>query len=64
MFPRKPTKTAFGKANRSDFYYFLISNLPIRCGSHKETGFDFLGAIIVISISAALVVLMRLLLAN
>ncbi len=64
MISRKPTKIAFGKANRSDFYYFLISKLPVKCGSRKETGFDFLGAIIVVSLLAGLLVLMRCMLAK
>lgn len=64
MFPRKSTKAVFGKANRSDFYYFLISKLPVKCGSRRETGFDFLGAIIVVSLLAGLVILMRCMLAN
>jgi len=56
------TKTVFGKAHRSGFHYFVTTVLPVN--RTREAGFDVLGGIMVISLSAGVVLLMRLILAN
>jgi hypothetical protein len=62
MFTHKLMKVVFDKANRSGFHYFLTSVLPV--GRAPEAGFDVLGVVMVVSLSAGVVLLMRLLLAN
>jgi hypothetical protein len=64
MFLRKTMKTVFGKINRSEFYYFIISNLPVKRVTEMETGFDFLGEMMVISLLAGVVFFMRFLLGS
>jgi hypothetical protein len=55
-------KAVFGKADRSGFHYFVTPGLPMN--RTPEAGFDFLGGVIVASLSVGVVLLMRLLLAN
>jgi hypothetical protein len=55
-------KAVFGKANRSGFYYFATPVLPVN--RIPEAGFEFLGGVIVVSLSVGVVLLMRLLLAH
>jgi hypothetical protein len=55
-------KAVFGKADRSSFHYFVTSLLPMN--HTPEAGFDFLGGVIVVSLSVGVVLLMRLLLAH
>jgi hypothetical protein len=52
----------FGKADRSRFHYFVTPVLPTNRTS--EAGFDFLGGVMVVSLSVGVVLLMRLLLAH
>ena len=52
-------KAVFRKVRRSDLYYLMIWNLRVRKASHRETGLDALGALMVIGLLAGLVVLMR-----
>jgi hypothetical protein len=62
MLPHEMMKTASGKINRSGFHHFLTSVLPVnRTG---EVGRDVLGGVIVVILSAAVVLLMRLILGN
>jgi hypothetical protein len=56
------TKAVFGQANRSGFLYCVTPVLPRHRTS--EAGFDVLGGVMVVSLSAIAVLLMRLLLAN
>ena len=56
------TKAVFGKADRSDFLYFVNPVLPRN--RTPEAGFDVLGAVMVVSLSAGIMLLMRLILAN
>ena len=62
MSAHKMTKAVFGKANRSDFHYLLIPVLPK--DRTPEAGSDVLGVVMVVSLSAAVVLLMRLLLVS
>jgi hypothetical protein len=62
MSAHKLMKAVFGKANRSGFHYFLTSSLPVRRA--PEAGFDVLGVVMVVSLSAGVVLLMRLILIN
>jgi hypothetical protein len=62
MSTHKLMKAVFGKADRSRFHYFVIPVLPIN--RTPEAGFDFLGGVIVVSLSVGVVLLMRLLLAH
>lgn len=62
MFTHKLMKTVFGKAKRNGFHYLLTSVLPVSRAS--EAGFDVLGGIMVVSLSAGVVLLMRLILTN
>ena len=55
-------KVVFGKADRSRFHYFVTPALPMN--RTPEAGFDFLGGVIVVSLSMGVVLLMRLLLAH
>ncbi|MGD0208523.1 MAG: hypothetical protein ABSC89_13055 [Verrucomicrobiota bacterium] len=55
-------KSVFGKADRSGFHYFVTPVLPMNRTS--EAGFDFLGGVIVVSLSVGVMLLMRLLLAH
>ncbi|MGA3269327.1 MAG: hypothetical protein ABSE16_21240 [Verrucomicrobiota bacterium] len=55
-------KTVFGKAKRSSFHYLLTSVLPV--SRAPEVEFDFVGAVMVVSLSAGVVLLMRLILTN
>lgn len=64
MFLRNTMKTVFGKTNRSEFYYFITSNLPVKRVTAMETGFDILGGMMVISLLAGLVLFMRFLLGS
>jgi hypothetical protein len=57
-------KTALGRVNRSGFYYSALSNLPVRKVSESETGFDLLGGMTVISLSAGALILVRFILTN
>jgi hypothetical protein len=61
MFTRK-VKSVLGKANRSGFYYFVTPVRPMNRTS--EAGFDVLGGVLVVSLSAGVVLLMRLILTN
>ncbi len=62
MFAREMMKTVFGKVNRSGFHHFANPVPPRKRVS--ETGFDALGGLMIVSLSAGLAVLMRLILAN
>ena len=62
MSTHKLVEAVFGKSNRSGFYYFAIPVLPVN--RIPEAGVDFLGGVIVVSLSAGVVLLMRLLLAH
>ena len=62
MSAHKLMKAVFGKANRSGFYYFATPVLPVN--RIPEAGFEFLGGVIVVSLSVGVVLLMRLLLAH
>ena len=62
MFTHKMMKAVFGKASRSGFHHFVISALPV--SRSPEAGFDLLGGVMVVSVSAGVMFLMRLLLAN
>jgi len=62
MSAHKLMKAVFGNANRSGFHYFLTSALPVRRA--PEAGFDVLGVVMVVSLSAGVVLLMRLILIN
>ena len=62
MFTQKLMKTVFGKANRSDFYYFMT---PVRPRNRpKEAGFYVLGTMMVVSLSVGALLLMRQILTN
>jgi hypothetical protein len=62
MFTHKFMKAVFGKADRSGFHYFVTPVLPMN--RTPEAGFDFLGGVMVVSLSMGVVLLMRLLLAH
>lgn len=64
MSPRKPMKNVFGQIPRSGFYYSALSNLPVRRALEADTGFDLLGAMTVVSLSAGALVLVRFILTN
>ena len=62
MSKREMVKAVFGKADRSGFHYFLTSVLFM---NHTPAArFDFLGGVMVVSLSMGVVILMRLLLAH
>jgi hypothetical protein len=58
----KMMKTTFDKADRSVCHHFLASTLPF--AARPEARLDVLGGVAVVSLSATILVLMRLLLAN
>lgn len=62
MFWQRTMKTVFGNVNRSGFYYFISSNLPVRRASETETGLDALGGVTVVGLSGLTIILMRLIL--
>jgi hypothetical protein len=62
VFTHKFMKAVLGKANRSGFYYFVTPVCPRN--RTPEAGFDVLGTIMVVSLSAGVVLLMRLILTN
>jgi len=62
MSTHKLMNAVFGKADRSRFHYFVTPVLPTNRTS--EAGFDFLGGVMVVSLSVGVVLLMRLLLAH
>ena len=62
MSTREMTKAMFGQVYRSDFYHFVTPVLPRNRA--PETGFDVLGGVMIVSLSAGVVFLMRLILAN
>lgn len=64
MFTANAIKTILSKANRSDFFYFIVSNLPVRHASDAENRFDLMGEMVVVGLLAGLVILMRSLLAT
>ena len=64
MFLPRKMKTVFGKMGRSGFFYFIMTKLPVRRASETETALDVLGVVLVVSLSAATVFLMRFLLIN
>ena len=55
-------KVVFGRADRSGFHYFLTSVFPMN--HTTEARFDFLGGVMVVSLSVGVMLLMRLLLAH
>ena len=55
-------KSVLSKARRSGFHYLVTS--VFRTSRTPEAGFDVLGGVMVISLSAGVVLLMRLILAN
>jgi hypothetical protein len=62
MSKHEMVKTVFGRASRSGFHYFLTSVFPMN--RTPEARFDFLGGVMVISLSMGVVLLMRLFLAH
>jgi hypothetical protein len=65
MFDRNMVKTVFGSVNRSDFYYLITSIRSLLHTNHgPDTRFDAVGGVMVISLSAGIVVLMRLMVAH
>jgi len=60
MLVRKVIKATFRKVKRSGLYYLMICNLPVRRASETETGWDALGAVMVIGLLAGMVILMRI----
>jgi hypothetical protein len=62
MLAREVMTTVFDKVNRTGFHHFTTPALPMKRGS--EAAFDGLGGLMVVSLSAEILVLMRLLLAN
>lgn len=64
MILQRTMKTVFGSASRSGFYYFVMSNLPVRRASEIEAGLDVLGGVLVICLSGATISLMRFILTN
>jgi hypothetical protein len=64
MIVRKTLKTVFGKVNRSGFQYFTTPALPRKRAPETETGYDMLGGLTVVILSAGMVALMRVMLAN
>jgi hypothetical protein len=62
MFMPKLMKAVFGNANRSGFYYFVTPVCPRN--RIPEAGFDVMGTIMVVSVSAGVVLLMRLIPTN
>ena len=61
---RKDIKMIFRKMRRSGLYYLMIWDLPVRNASHRETGSDVMGVVIVLGLLVELVVCMRYLLTN
>jgi hypothetical protein len=61
---RRIMKTLLSEANRSALFYLLVSNLPVKRASGFETGFDLLGVLILVSLSAGILILMRFILTN
>ena len=62
MSKQEMVKAVFGRSNRSGFHHFLTSAFPM---NHVRTArFDFLGGVMVASMSMGMVFLMRLLLAH
>jgi hypothetical protein len=64
MLVRKVIKAVFRKVRRSGLYHLMICNLRVQNASHRETGWDALGALVVITLLAGLVYFMRHLLTN
>jgi hypothetical protein len=62
MSARNMTKAVCGKISRSGFHQFTQPARPPRRVS--ETGFDVLGGLMVVSLSAGIMALMRFVLAN
>lgn len=62
MSTHRMTKAVFGKANRSGFHHFVTPVLAMN--RRSEAGFDVVGGVMVVSLSAGVVLLMRLILAN
>jgi hypothetical protein len=62
MSKHEMVKAVIGRASRNGFYYFVTPVPPLN--RTPEAGFDFLGGIIVVSLSVGVVLLMRLVLAN
>jgi hypothetical protein len=58
----KMMKTVFGKVNRSGFHHLVIPVLPV--DRTPEAGLDVLGGVTIVSLSAGVLLLMRLVLAN
>jgi hypothetical protein len=58
----KTVKAAFDKVNRSSFHHLVIPVLPVN--RTPEAGLDVLGGVTVVGLSAAVLFLMRLMLAN
>jgi hypothetical protein len=62
MLTHEMMTTAFGKVKRSGFHPFLTSVLPVKRTAKAEL--DALGGVMVVIVSAGLVLLVRLILAN
>ena len=62
MSTHEMAKAVFGKAKRSDFHHFVTPVL--HRNRTPESAFDVLGGVMVVSLPAAVVLLMRLILAN
>jgi len=62
MVNHKMIKSVLGSTNRSGFHHFVTPG-PLAQPA-AETGFDFLGGVTVVTLSAGMVFLMRLILAN
>ena len=61
---RNVIKAISRKIKRSELYYLLICNLPVWNASHRGTGSDVLGVVIVIVLLVELLRLMRYLLTS
>jgi hypothetical protein len=62
MFTHKTMIAVFSKVNRSGFHYLVTPVLPTTRA--PEAGFDVLGGVMVVSLSAGVLLLARFILAN
>ena len=62
MLNHKTIKAAFDKMNRSGFYCLMTPVLPVK--RKPETLFDFLGTVLVVSLSVMIIFMVRMILAN
>jgi hypothetical protein len=62
MSKHEMVKAVFGRSSRSGFHYFLTSVFPMN--DAPTARFDFLGGVMVVSLTVGVVLLMRFLLVN